>query len=189
MGSYTIPPKPTIHQGHLYDSVLEARVAVFLSALGISYSPHCAIFKIDNPTHMRPNMGQSAGKAERGTEYTPDFMAPGMAIEVKPTSPIDEEMWKCQSVACHCMLTIVCLFGDPGVLPFSGGNKRNRDHHKGFQGYIWTAGSSTFSNVVWMWDDAKQVPFLGVRMGVDDKRWDHPRIRYASECARRAVFS
>lgn len=189
MGPYTIQSKKTVHQGHLYDSVLEARVAVFLSALGVTYNPHCVTFKIKIPMHMRPLTEQVADKSEWDTQYTPDFMAPGMAIEVKPTSPMDEEIQKCQSVACHCMLTIACLFGDPGVLPFSGSNKRTRDHHKGFRGYIWMPGSSVFSNVVWMWDDAKQIPFLGCRMNVDDKRWDHPRIRYASECARRAVFT
>jgi hypothetical protein len=187
--SYSVEAKPTSYGGHRYDSVLEARVAVFLTSLCISYSPHCVIYRINKPAHLLSE-GDPDNPSKSPREYTPDFTIPNMVVEVKPTYPTDDEMRRCECVACHCLMSIVCLYGDPGVMPYraEGGQKRDRDHQRGMRGLLWEAGAKTCRVVVWMWDEERKRAFLGPRTGVDDLRWNHTVIREGAYAARNASF-
>lgn len=87
---YSIDWKPTMYNGVLYRSRLEAKWACFFDAMGIIHTYECKRFIF--PEHY-------------GTEtyvYTPDFCLLSCGydyIEVKPTSPTPVEWDKCKALS------------------------------------------------------------------------------------------
>lgn len=102
MGGLRKPAAPTIFEGTLFRSRLEAHWAAFFKATGTTYEYEKYTFKI-------PNMNAP----EKTCEYTPDFYLPdfGIWIEVKGLPLTALEAFKGQNLACNvkpdCMFVYV----------------------------------------------------------------------------------
>lgn len=119
-----------------YRSRLEAKYALFLKTLGISFTYECVTFNL-----------------EKGKSYTPDFYLPDLKllIELKPCYPHFEEIEACEKVAAlgH---NIVLVFGTDFVVPLqSSALSRHYSHRNAFRGMLWTyPGILQAGDVMWI---------------------------------------
>lgn len=81
MRVYKIDPKPTIYKGLLFRSKLEAHWAKFFDVLKLKWEYEKDYYRIDYHTY-----------------YKPDFWVNGWIIEIKPTPPTAEEVYKARSL-------------------------------------------------------------------------------------------
>lgn len=95
------PSHSTMYKEHVYDSLTEARHAVFFDALGLAYTPH--------PRCTPTLFG----------DWTVDFYIDHLEtyVEIKPTEPSLEEQMRCVNVVMTERVPVVILFGEMNV-PF-----------------------------------------------------------------------
>ena len=169
----------TEYNGHMFDSITEARHAVFFDTIGIKYLPHPMIFatpwgnwSIDFKISLN----------------RPDDSHDEFYVEIKPTEPLLEEEQRCISAAYQADVPIIILFGDIGA-PWVRESHRTSvsyDRKKpGIRGYMYTFsnGDIVRSNVVW----AEPVPgfftFKTINSPFVDLSWETPKLVSAYEVA------
>lgn len=147
---------PTMYQGILYRSRLEARWAVFFETLEIR-----ALYE------------HEAYTLEGGTNYLPDFWLPELAtfVEVKPTTPTHDELRKCRFLAMGTQRRVVLVVGAPGAwIPMRG---------TGFEG-----GAGEFGYRFWEdgTEDSPYVPCECPGCGIIDWQFDGRADRITCAC-------
>lgn len=97
-----LTPIPTVYRGIRFRSRLEARWALFLDEIGLSYHYELEGFESSN------------------TRYLPDFFIPAWNtwIEIKPKEPTSEEWKKCEELLISLLKTegtasVAILYGRP----------------------------------------------------------------------------
>jgi len=98
--TYSIEAKPTEYKGILYRSQLEANWASFFHSLGIPFVYEYKSYRL----------GQ-------GLVYLPDFylpLAPYRVVEIKPTSPVKAEIYKCRILS-RQVVKVAIFVGQPSL--------------------------------------------------------------------------
>ena len=168
------------YDGHVYDSTLEARHAVFFSTLGIEYEPHARRF------------------ATPWGDWKIDYTLPGVChVEIKPTDPLLEEEARCATACMQDDLPVVVLYGAIGA-PFARSDPRSdivtyERHVAGVRGWkyerVHTEGSCVKRTpVVWTERVPGHFALEQVHLPHVDLAWETPALVNAYELALSHVF-
>lgn len=164
--------------GHVFDSILEARHAVFFNHLNLCYEPHGRTFSTP------------------WGDWTIDFSLDGIGyVEIKPTEPFVEEEQRCVSAVQQTGgIPIYLLYGEMAA-PFTcydttGANATTYSRFvPGVRGWKYQqhAGVVTREPVVWT-DIADVLDLTTVHLPFSDRSWETRKLRSAYESARGYSF-
>lgn len=167
---------------HIYDSMLEAKFAMFFKHFGIDFIAHPCKFHFTH-SETDPHYGV----------YTPDAWIKdyNAYIEYKPRHPTETEMLKCQTLAMRYNVNVICLYGSFHE-PYEHASEVNNNYLKGIRGIIWkhqikrkrqrncqmVKRKLVMSTDNLFMYDSKMNPklFLANRKSVNDERWKHTKL-------------
>jgi len=107
---YGIKAIPTIFKGIKYDSLNEARWAVFFDALNIPFEPQPRGDMMETPngtTYYQPDFRIKL--PHKGCNYTTD----SYFVEIKHSAPVEEEVYKAQQLAILSRYPVFILTEQP----------------------------------------------------------------------------
>lgn len=156
---------PTEYNGVKFRSRLEARIALFMDRVQVSWS------------YERITLRLPAGNT-----YTPDFFLPrqNLLVEVKPAFPHVEEMEKCEAVARDVGMRVVLLFGSelgPAYRHINGDGGRFYSHQNAPRGMAWDSQGERIAGDVLFVREAGGTVGLQPVVSTTDTRWDDPIIQ------------
>ena len=166
------PPSTSVrcmYNGHVYDSKLEARHAVFFELLGVAYKPHPRAF------------------ATPWGSWTIDFLLTCQCyVEIKPTEPHAEEEMRCACACQQTSLPVVLLYGAI-ALPYTREERTDTYDRKqvGIRGWEYrnVNGAVHKSPVVWTERLAGQFTLSTVHVALMDLTWRTDSLLQAYETA------
>ena len=176
----------TEYNGHMYDSITEARHAVFFDTLGIAHVPH--------PMSFATPWGHWSIDFKISLHNPDDDSYDNFYVEIKPTEPLLEEEQRCISAAYQSEVPIIILFGEVGA-PWVRESQRTSvsyDRKKpGIRGYLYTFANGVIVriNVVWAEPNPGFFTLKTVHSPYIDLSWETPRLVSAYEIAFSHSFS
>lgn len=201
--------KRALYKGIEYDSITEAKMAIFFDTLKIPFTAHPFAVKLDKrrdtlenaskrarlalPTESGPAWGIQ--DAEFFHNYTVDFFIVTarngpLMVEIKASFPSDEELWKCEALSSQWNCNVLLLYG----MNFHVANYMTRyveSSTSGIKGILWEMnnGQKVTHDVVWMAtsdENGKKEYFVGTRKKICDETIYDPKIieayKAAEEC-------
>ena len=172
----------TTTDGVTFDSLLERKHAVMLTALGVRWTRNAPTFHDIVVTHARV------------VSYTPDFVLytpheGAVYVEIKPRYPYDDELLKCMGACELTRAPFYLMYNTRFVLPFAlraeGPGQGDYAHHEGVRGirFAWDGDRVRVTH------DAAYIPeglAARERAGEDDARFYDARVLLAYVAADKA---